>query len=56
MEITQIFEKINFADRYRTMCDMHTDFDNRMRGFHTALYQSVLSDFGYKYKYSEVSS
>lgn len=32
MDLKPIFERINFAERYRNICDIHEDFNNRMRG------------------------
>ena len=51
MELKEIFEKVNFSERYRSLCDDHIDFDNRMRGYKRDLYERILNKFGYTYKY-----
>ncbi|AXP81952.1 hypothetical protein CJ739_2887 [Mariniflexile rhizosphaerae] len=51
METKQIFEKINFVNRYQSICEKHNDFDNRMRDSTMQLQKGVLDEFGYKYKY-----
>ena len=51
MEIKPVFEKINFAYRYRDICDQYNNFEGRMRGSKKLLYDNVLSNFGYNYKY-----
>jgi hypothetical protein len=51
MDLKPIFEKINFAQRYRTLCDAHQDFDNRLRGIHKPIYESVLRKMDCKFKY-----
>lgn len=51
MELKPIFEKIKFAERYRTLCDTHQDFGNRLRGVHAPIYKSALEKIGYEFKY-----
>ncbi|MEO9964665.1 MAG: hypothetical protein ABJF11_02680 [Reichenbachiella sp.] len=46
-----VFERINFADRYRVLCDSFQDFENRLNGSQKALCEDVLNGFEYEYKY-----
>lgn len=51
MEFKSIFNKVNFAERYRVLCDTYQDFDNRLRGTHNSIYKSVLGKLTQQNKY-----
>jgi hypothetical protein len=46
-----ILEKINFAERYRNICDQHSDFENRIRGNQKKNYDDILTETGYHFEY-----
>ena len=51
MNLKNIFENINFVNRYQSICEEHNDFDNRMRDSTKQLQKDALSKFNYNYKY-----
>jgi len=51
MELKPILEKIDFANRYRKICDSHLEFDNRLSGNKNSVYKKVLDTFKYEYKF-----
>ncbi|WP_282056836.1 hypothetical protein [Maribacter luteus] len=51
MELKKIFEKIDFVNRYRSICEKYNDFDNSMDGNNRVLTQRVLDLYKYKNKY-----
>ena len=51
MEVKEIFEKINFVNRYQKICEKFNDFDNRMRDSTKQLQKKILDKLDYKYRY-----
>ncbi len=51
MELKEIFEKIDFVNRYQNICKNYNDFENRMRDSTKQLQKEILDTFNYKYKY-----
>tara|TARA_R110001606_G_scaffold326363_2_gene473116 strand:- start:197 stop:646 length:450 start_codon:yes stop_codon:yes gene_type:complete len=51
MILKNVFENINFAIRYRDICDKYNDFDGRMLGNQKKIYLKVLNRFDYEFKY-----
>ena len=51
LDITEIYKKIYFVERYKSICQKYNDFDNRLRGNKPEIYSTMLEKFDYRAKY-----
>jgi len=45
------YMKIDFINRYKSLCVKYNDYDNSLRGNWTEIYSSVFCELGYNVKY-----
>lgn len=51
LNITFIYNKINFVQRYQKICEKYNDFENRLRDNKPEIYSNIIKKFGYKASY-----
>jgi hypothetical protein len=51
MDLKPLFIIIDFVKRYQELCAKHLNFDERFRGSKPDLYETILKNFGYDFKY-----
>lgn len=56
MDIIKIYKGIDFVNRYKSICEKHDDFSNRMEGNRAVLYEEILNRLHIKYKYFKKDS
>lgn len=56
MDVQKVYKKINFVERYKLLCAKFDDFENRMLGNKTELYNSIFTQLGYDLNYDKRES
>jgi hypothetical protein len=56
IKITKWYKEIDFVKRYQQICFNYYDFNNSLKGNRKSLYDEVLSDFDYSFKYYKSES
>ncbi|AUS05350.1 hypothetical protein [Pseudotamlana carrageenivorans] len=51
MNTKPVFEKIDFVNKYESICKNHNDYENSMSGNNHELYSNLIKKLGYKAKY-----
>ncbi len=51
IDVTEIYKKIDFVERYTKLCQKYNDFDNALEGNNYKEYGEIIEKIGYKAKY-----
>lgn len=51
LDLNPVLEDISFVQRYQKLCEDYNNFENRMKGLHTELYERVLKACNVNYIY-----